>query len=204
MKVPAATSYIYPCSWRGRQFCKHEVKEEDDCRSSSTTTSSWVGMNSDDVSGRSSYEDEVQSSFNGGLDTMDSLQRVLPVRRGISSFYNGKSKSFTNLAEATSISTVKEIAKPETAYARRRRNLLAMNHAWNKKLKRSSKSTLPLLAVAMSATTSDDSASNFMPSTSSSFAPNLKPQPFFNIIAPHPRCGLMYGTVPLVGSTHPR
>ncbi|KAK8550383.1 hypothetical protein V6N13_118903 [Hibiscus sabdariffa] len=120
-----------------------EEEEEDGC------SSSWIGMNSDDDDGAG--EVEVESSFNGrSLDTMDSLQQVLPMRRGISSFYNGKSKSFTSLAQA---STVEEIAKPENAYTRRRRNLLAINHAWDRKrLKtpiRSSKATLAFLAVAM-------------------------------------------------------
>ncbi|KAG9156917.1 hypothetical protein Leryth_015518 [Lithospermum erythrorhizon] len=44
------------------------------------------------------------------------------IRKGISSFYNGKSKSFTSLADAASS---KELTKPESAYAKRRRNLLA-------------------------------------------------------------------------------
>ncbi|KAK8547334.1 hypothetical protein V6N13_098046 [Hibiscus sabdariffa] len=130
---------------------EEEEEEEDGC-SSSTTMSSWIGMNSDDGGGCDGGE--VQSSFNGrSLDTMESLQEVLPMRRGISSFYNGKSKSFTSLAEASSTSTVEEIAKPENAYTRRRRNLLAINHAWDRKrLKRpirSSKTTLTFLAVAM-------------------------------------------------------
>lgn len=65
-----------------------EEEEDDDWRSSSsTTTSSSIGRNSDaDVSGRSSDggdcddENEVQSSYNGGLNIMDSLQQVLPMR----------------------------------------------------------------------------------------------------------------------------
>ena len=65
---------------------KEVVEEEDDWRSSSSnTTSSSIGRNSDDVSGRSSDggdcdENEVQSSYKGGLDIMDSLQQVLPMR----------------------------------------------------------------------------------------------------------------------------
>ena len=45
-------------------------------------------------------------------------------RRGISTFYNGKSKSFTSLADAThsTTSSIQEIAKPENAYTRKRRN----------------------------------------------------------------------------------
>ncbi|XVF35259.1 hypothetical protein REPUB_Repub18cG0130100 [Reevesia pubescens] len=173
---------------------EEEVEEEEDWRrsSSSTTTSSSsssIGRNSDDdVSGRSSdggdcdYENEVQSSYKGGLDMMDSLEQVLPMRRGISSFYNGKSKSFTSLADASSASCMKEIAKPENAYTRRRRNLLAINHVWdknrNKRLIRpisSSKSTLAL-AVAMSSSESISSTSEDSTSTSSPRLPPLHPQ----------------------------
>lgn len=53
-------------------------------------------------------------------------------RRGISNFYNGKSKSFTSLTEASSSSNIKDIAKAENAYTRKRRNLLAFNHVWEK------------------------------------------------------------------------
>ncbi|KAL4383146.1 hypothetical protein GQ457_15G000140 [Hibiscus cannabinus] len=128
---------------------EEEEEEEDGC------SSSWIGMNSDDDDdGAGEVEVEVENSFNGrSLDTMDSLQQVLPMRRGISSFYNGKSKSFTSLAQASS---VEEIAKPENAYTRRRRNLLAINHAWDRRKRlnlktpiRSSKATLAFLAVAM-------------------------------------------------------
>ncbi|OMO86453.1 hypothetical protein COLO4_21151 [Corchorus olitorius] len=164
-------------------------EEEDDWRSSSsTTTSSSIGRNSDDdVSGRSSDggdcdENEVQSSYKGGgLDMMDSLEQVLPMRRGISSFYNGKSKSYTSLAEA-SCTSIKDIAKPENAYTRRRRNLLAINHVWDKSRNKrfirpisSSKSTLAL-AVAMSSSESISSTSEDSTSTSSPRLPPLHPQ----------------------------
>ena len=97
-------------------------------------------------------------------------------RRGISSFYNGKSKSFTSLEEASSSSSsIKDIAKAENAYTRKRRNLLAFNHVWENKNRNfplkshigggiskrplgSSRSTLAL-AVAMS-NSSSDSISN--------------------------------------------
>ncbi|GMI94961.1 hypothetical protein HRI_003165400 [Hibiscus trionum] len=170
------------------------AEEEEDWRgsSSATTTSSSIGRNSDDdddVSGRSSdgggsEENEVQSSYKGPLDMMNSLEQVLPMRRSISSFYNGKSRSYTSLAEATSVSSMKDIAKPENAYTRRRRNLLAINHVWdksrNKKLIRpisSSKSTLAL-AVAMSSSETDSfsSTGEDSPSTSSPRLPPLHPQ----------------------------
>ncbi|XP_022732065.1 uncharacterized protein LOC111286397 [Durio zibethinus] len=164
---------------------RKDAEEEDDWRSSlSTTTSSSIGRNSDDVSGRSSDaggcdENEVQSTYKGGVDMMDSLEQVLPMRRGISSFYNGKSKSFTSLADASSASSIKDIAKPENAYTRRRRNLLAVNHVWDKNRNKrpisSSKSTLAL-AVAISSSESISSTSEDSTSTSSPRLPPLHPQ----------------------------
>ncbi|KAK2632797.1 hypothetical protein EUGRSUZ_L01062 [Eucalyptus grandis] len=49
-------------------------------------------------------------------------------RRGISKFYDGKSKSFTSLADASASSSVKEVVKPENAYSRRRRNIFVSSH----------------------------------------------------------------------------
>ncbi|PRQ46991.1 hypothetical protein RchiOBHm_Chr2g0094921 [Rosa chinensis] len=93
---------------------------------SSSSRSSSVGNNSDESNGSSEGEEgEVQSSFKGPLDTMDQLEEVLPVKRGISKFYNGKSKSFTSLADASSVSTVQELAKPVNPYNKKRKNLLA-------------------------------------------------------------------------------
>lgn len=109
-------------------------------------------------------------------------------RRSISNFYSGKSKSFTSLADVVTTPSVKDIVKPENAYTRRRRNLLAFNHGWDKNKNfplRSnsggiSKRTMSLsrsalaLAVALSNSdssssfTSDDSAT----STSYSSAPS--------------------------------
>ncbi|XP_039016829.1 uncharacterized protein LOC120147554 [Hibiscus syriacus] len=168
---------------------RKEEAEDDWRSSSSTTTSSSIGRNSDEVSGRSSDggdcdENEVQSRYKGGSNMMDSLQQVLPMRRGISSFYNGQSKSFTSLADASSAASIKEMAKPENAYTRRRRNLLAINHLWDKSRhnKRpirppigSSTSTLAL-AVAMSSSESISSTSDDSTSASRPRLPLLHPQ----------------------------
>ncbi|KAL7150875.1 hypothetical protein ABFS83_05G143300 [Erythranthe nasuta] len=98
----------------------------------SDESSSSIGENSD-LSQNSMEKltedcDEVQSPFK---DAIEALEQVLPTRKGISRFYNGKSKSFTTLAEASSSSplssSIKHIAKPENPYIRRRRNLLAYN-----------------------------------------------------------------------------
>ncbi|GER32078.1 MTD1 family protein [Striga asiatica] len=97
-------------------------------------SSSSIGKNSD-LSEKSEDGEEVQSTYNkGALDAMDALEEVLPIRRGISSFYNGKSKSFASLAHASSFSSsIKDIAKPDNVYARKRRNLLSCSLNWENK-----------------------------------------------------------------------
>ncbi|KAA8546250.1 hypothetical protein F0562_003011 [Nyssa sinensis] len=107
-------------------------EREEGALDSSKSNSSSIGKNSDlSESGRSSADaedsgdSEVQSSYKGPLNAMESLEEVLPIRRGISKFYDGKSKSFTTLAHAsTCSSSIKDIVKPENAYTRKRRNLL--------------------------------------------------------------------------------
>jgi len=171
------------------------------CTASTSSSSSSIGKNSD-LSQRSSSdgeeceENEAQSSYKGPLEMMDALEEVLPVRRGISKFYNGKSKSFASLREASSSTSIKDIGKPENAYTRKRRNLLASNHIWDKNrnfplrsngggiTKRpisSSRSTLAL-AMAMngsesssSCCTSEDSNSS-LASSSPPHLPPLHPQ----------------------------
>ncbi|KAL7159102.1 hypothetical protein ABFS83_01G006400 [Erythranthe nasuta] len=126
-----------------RFFVGKKVVEEikDSC---SSEESSSIGKNSD-LSDNNSLDksedcDEVQSSYKGPLDAMDSLEEVLPIRRGISRFYNGKSKSFTCLADQSS--SIKDITKPDNAYVRKRRNLLACNIVYDKTRSSTSSSTL--------------------------------------------------------------
>ncbi|GLJ43604.1 hypothetical protein SUGI_0907540 [Cryptomeria japonica] len=60
--------------------------------------------------------EEIQSSYRGSLDKMWSLEDSLPIKRGLSEFYNGKSRSFTCLSDAI---YAKDIIKPEDTYARK-------------------------------------------------------------------------------------
>ncbi|KAL1532631.1 hypothetical protein AAHA92_32615 [Salvia divinorum] len=68
------------------------------------------------------------SSYEVPLDAMEDLEEALPISRGLSRFYNGKSRSFANLADALSIKDIKELAKPDYAcihkMRKRRRNML--------------------------------------------------------------------------------
>ncbi|KAI4316462.1 hypothetical protein L6164_024440 [Bauhinia variegata] len=163
---------------------------DDQCSTSSSTTSS-IGRNSDLSSERSMGdedcgENEAQSAYKGSFDMMDSLEEVLPIRRGISKFYNGKSKSFTSLVDASSSSSCKEIAKPENAYSRRRRNLMAFNHVWDKNrnfplrsnsggiAKRTISSSRSSLALAF-AMNSSESSSSLSEDSNSRSPPRLPP-----------------------------
>ncbi|XP_002982572.2 uncharacterized protein LOC9661322 [Selaginella moellendorffii] len=83
--------------------------------SSSLVTSSISNESSDE-----SDDKEVQSAFKGPLDQMDSLMTTLPVRRGLSKFYVGKSRSFTSLADVKSM-CMKDLGKPENPYSKRRK-----------------------------------------------------------------------------------
>ncbi|KAL5220918.1 hypothetical protein ABZP36_025631 [Zizania latifolia] len=92
-------------------------------------SSSSIGKDSDECSPPGKEEEgEVQSAYAGGgsLAGLEALEEALPIRCSISKFYNGKSKSFACLKEAiTSSGSAKDIAKAESAYSRKRKNLLA-------------------------------------------------------------------------------
>ncbi|XP_031496451.1 protein OXIDATIVE STRESS 3 LIKE 2-like [Nymphaea colorata] len=121
-----------PISDRRKEPC---VDDDSRCSSTSSTSSSSIGRNSSSGAGSRSSdgedggEPEVQSSYKGPLDAMDSLEQSLPIRKGISKFYSGKSKSFTSLSDAAA---AKDLTKPEDPYNRKRKNLLLMSNIWQR------------------------------------------------------------------------
>lgn len=148
-------------------------------------SSSSIGRNSESDDDDED-DSEVQSSYKGPLDNLDALQDCLPIKRGISQFYSGKSKSFTSLADASSAS-IKEIAKPENAYTRKRKNLIAtsimMDKSQNKPLQRSgssiskrlTSSSRLLFSPTGTPTSSSESITSEHSNTSSSSSPSLPP-----------------------------
>ncbi|XP_061362552.1 protein OXIDATIVE STRESS 3 LIKE 4-like [Gastrolobium bilobum] len=79
----------------------------------------------DDVSSKrenNEEEEEVQSKLKKGLNSLDSLEDSLPIKRGLSNHFIGKSKSFTDLSQ---VNTVKELEKQENPFNKRRRVLIA-------------------------------------------------------------------------------
>ncbi|CAN6465950.1 unnamed protein product [Victoria cruziana] len=111
------------------------VDADSRCSSTTSSTSSSIGHNSSSGAGSRSSdgedggEQEVQSSYKGPLDAMDSLEESLPIRKGISRFYSGRSKSFTSLSDAAA---AEDLAKPENPYNRKRKNLLLMSNLWQR------------------------------------------------------------------------
>ncbi|KAK2445845.1 hybrid signal transduction histidine kinase M protein [Trifolium repens] len=166
-----------------------EGEEKDDQCSSSTTSSIGKDSDTSECGDIDNEENEAQSAYkyDEPLNMMNALQQLLPIRRGISKFYDGKSKSFMSLADAASFPSVKDIAKPENAYARRRRNLMAFNHVWDKNrnfLLRSnsggiSKRTISLnrSAVALAFATNYDSSSSCTSEESTSSLSSWSPPP---------------------------
>ncbi|KAL4589417.1 hypothetical protein LXL04_002324 [Taraxacum kok-saghyz] len=125
--------WIYNSSETGRftgddhRSSKLPVDKEEDDRDSSSSSS--IGNNSDASGGGADSDDdgggEVQSLFKGSLNNLCDLEQALPIKRGISSFYAGKSKSYTSLADAVSAPSIQDIVKPEDAYNRKRKNTIA-------------------------------------------------------------------------------
>ncbi|CAN4098482.1 unnamed protein product [Withania somnifera] len=59
------------------------------------------------------------SSSDGALSDLSTLVAQLPIKRGLSKYYEGKSESFTCLARVTS---VQDLPKKETPYSRKKMN----------------------------------------------------------------------------------
>lgn len=100
-----------------------EEEEEEDvesCESSSSIGAPDDSEEDDDVSSK-----EVQSNFKRGLGSLSSLEDSLPIKRGLSNHFTGKSKSFANLSEVEVVGTVKDLEKQENPFNKRRRVLIA-------------------------------------------------------------------------------
>ncbi|KAL9230477.1 hypothetical protein vseg_005822 [Gypsophila vaccaria] len=117
---------------------------------STSSSSSSIGMNSDaddnDYNIKNNNNNNNNNNFNDDNDevesefkepcpfdsAVDALEQALPIRRGLSNFYHGKSKSFASLSDTAQCSSIKDITKPENAYSRKRKRVLAYRLQYNK------------------------------------------------------------------------
>ncbi|KDP33455.1 hypothetical protein JCGZ_07026 [Jatropha curcas] len=170
IEVSSPTPYVVPPSQDKHHTsaaapCIFLKEEEDDNDVAQGMISSRIGSGieingPDDSSDNSSSigapddseedEEEVNSvlSSKGGLGSLDSLEESLPIKRGLSNHFAGKSKSFANISDMSIVSTVKDLEKPENPFNKRRRILMATK--WSRKSSfyswRNPKS-MPLLAL---------------------------------------------------------
>lgn len=109
----------------------HELDHDDEIcdnmrQSSSPSISSSIGEASSNISNGSCCSSSLDttddasssspSSSDGALYDLSSLMSQLPIKRGLSKFYQGKSQSFTSLSRVTSL---EDLAKKESPYKRR-------------------------------------------------------------------------------------
>ncbi|KAG0475617.1 hypothetical protein HPP92_015303 [Vanilla planifolia] len=83
--------------------------------------------------------DEAESKLkeHGVLGSLISLEDSLPIKRGLSSFFSGKARSFASLAEVGGGNAV-DLVKPENPFNKRRRLLMACKASWKRRASYSS------------------------------------------------------------------
>ncbi|KAH6758842.1 oxidative stress 3 [Perilla frutescens var. frutescens] len=125
------SDHLFQDSWfQFEDQVKNNIDHDERCTSSSANTSS-IGEDSDASNGSSitssdtaddassSASSSLNSSPSGALYNLSEIMDQLPIKRGLSQFYQGKSESFTTLSRVTSI---EDLVKKATPY---RRNLKA-------------------------------------------------------------------------------
>ncbi|KAF9661986.1 hypothetical protein SADUNF_Sadunf18G0006300 [Salix dunnii] len=114
-------------------------------------SSSSLGAPDDSDEDDDEEEDEeggvVSSKKNNALGSLNSLEDALPIKRGLSNHFSGKSKSFTNLSEVNTVNSVKELEKPENSFNKRRRILMASKWSRRSFYSWSNPKSMPLLAL---------------------------------------------------------
>ncbi|KAM7471789.1 hypothetical protein LguiA_009972 [Lonicera macranthoides] len=88
------------------------TKDEDHRHTNTTTSSSSIGSSSSS----SETMDDDASSYPGSMYNLSDLMAHLPIKRGLSKYYHGRSQSFTCLSRAKS---TEDLAKKVTPYNRR-------------------------------------------------------------------------------------
>ncbi|CAF1893891.1 hypothetical protein Bca4012_048798 [Brassica carinata] len=91
-------------------------KEEKDLSSCSLSS-----MCSSDLTEEDEDDDASSSSSNGPLDDLSDLMLHLPIKRGLSKFYEGKSQSFTSLASVKSLEDLMKRGFKNTSNKARRK-----------------------------------------------------------------------------------
>ncbi|XWS17909.1 hypothetical protein CRYUN_Cryun33cG0109100 [Craigia yunnanensis] len=136
----------------------------------SSESSSSIGTPGD--SDEEEEEGVISSGDSLGLASLGSIEDSLPIKRGLSNHYAGKSKSFANLSD---ISSVRDLQKAENPFNKRRRVLIAKK--WSRKSSFYSGQnpySMPLLALNEDDENGEDKETPSSSSSSSSSSSNDK------------------------------
>ncbi|XP_026451728.1 uncharacterized protein LOC113352071 [Papaver somniferum] len=102
-----------------------DMEADDDASDlmSSTSSSTFYDESSNTSNASSSFEELVDdassssSSTNGPLYELSDLMATLPIKRGLSKHFQGKSQSFTSLSD---VSCIEDLVKKENGYGRKK------------------------------------------------------------------------------------
>lgn len=98
-----------------------DEKESYDSDESSSIGEASTNTNGSSISSSLDTTDDASSYYSsnsaGSLYDLSDLMSQLPIKRGLSKFYQGKSQSFTSLAR---VGSIEELVKKESAYNRRK------------------------------------------------------------------------------------
>ncbi|KAG6504807.1 uncharacterized protein LOC121985557 [Zingiber officinale] len=112
------TDHLVPCSLH-RQDQAPAARKRPNSIFSEEDSDTSIGVESEEEE-----EEEMESKeSDGAFCSLDALENSLPIKRGLSNFYSGKARCFTNLADAANAS-VADLAKRENPFNKRRRLLL--------------------------------------------------------------------------------
>ncbi|XP_039115029.1 uncharacterized protein LOC120250296 [Dioscorea cayenensis subsp. rotundata] len=99
----------------------------EDCSSSNSSMSNFMEDSTTTTTSSSSYSslhslscDKPEEEEEGHLFHMSSLMALLPLKRGLSKHFQGKSKSFTSLGNARSL---EDLVKPERKRAYKKKKI---------------------------------------------------------------------------------
>ncbi|KAH7674744.1 hypothetical protein IHE45_08G093000 [Dioscorea alata] len=118
---------------------KKEMRKLMEEEEEETSSSSYIGQASDDDDDGGEEEEEVENKRRDCLTSLVELHMFLPIKRGLSEFFEGKSRSFKCLSDLNiAAATAEVLAKPENPYNKRRRLLNCHKRALNTSNKKKS------------------------------------------------------------------
>ncbi|KAM7483795.1 hypothetical protein LguiB_008378 [Lonicera macranthoides] len=136
----------------------------------SSASCSSLEITDDASSSSSSYSSSAQDSINGSsLYDLSDLMTQLPIKRGLSKYYQGKSESFTCLSRVTS---VEDLVKKESPYRRRK---MKGCKSYGGGLDTYKSYTMPKPIICKKSFKGGSFSSSSLPSRNGSFSSSLRP-----------------------------